>query len=263
MIPFLVACIALVARSPINDEPPRQYSSPAALAKALSSIRLGMTRREVRDSLGVPGDEDSLIFQWDDYAEGKPRPKLNKWVYWPKSKSGSDRQVGEIWFNDEGRVDFVWSTMSFCSRDTEFRPGERQRLLALIRKAPDYQWYGYNPPDVLNIVNRLIPLGKDRALRLLADASPQDSLNGGVFLILKCMFEIPNPPGHMPRMWVGAASNEPADLRLCPRYPILLAHAIPFLVVGGYNLGGHPQDPIDHVVYFSRCGRLHSARATR
>src|SRR5262249_8128304 len=69
--------------------------------------------------------------------------------------------------------------------------------------------------------------------------------------------DIPDDPGYMPRMAVGAPQpDEPNDAKQLPRFPILLQDDVPLLVVYGYNLGGLAERAENHVAYFRKKGRV-------
>jgi hypothetical protein len=76
-------------------------------------------------------------------------------------------------------------------------------------------------------------------------------------LIVRTLFEVPDPPGYLPIMRVGAPRPAaPADPRALPRFPIVLVDDIPFRVVGGYAIGGKPEAAEDHLESIARDGAL-------
>jgi hypothetical protein len=132
----------------------------------------------------------------------------------------------------------------------------------VIARAPRLEGYHFNPQDLVAAVNALQPLGKDLAVAALAEylrvcPSVDNSSREGVFLILRALFEVPVDPGFLPRMLAGAPDPpEPRDPRKLPRFPLAIEGDIPFMLVHGYELGGHPQDPGDHLRYFREHGTL-------
>ena len=137
---------------------------------------------------------------------------------------------------------------------------ELQRLFQLIDAVPSYQ----APPDPLPLiqaVNALQRLGRDRAVTVLRDylrATPRDHASrNGTFLIVRTLFEVPDPPGYLPAMRVGAPRPAaPADPRALPRFPIVIVDDIPLRVVGGYAIGGKPEAAEDHLESIARDGVL-------
>jgi hypothetical protein len=135
-----------------------------------------------------------------------------------------------------------------------------QHLFQLIDAVPSYQ----APPDPLPLiqaVNALQRLGRERAVTVLRDylrATPRDQeRRNGTFLIVRTLFEVPDPPGHLPMMGVGSPRPAaPADPRALPRFPIVIVDDIPFRVVGGYAVGGKPEAAEDHLEAVAHDGVL-------
>ena len=99
--------------------------------------------------------------------------------------------------------------------------------------------YDYKPQTVIRAVNALQPLGKERALATIDEYLEAHS-GEGVFLVLRVLFDVPKPPGHMPRMQVGdmVGVPSPQDHQLLSRSPIVLHDDIPFLLGSGMFVGG-------------------------
>jgi hypothetical protein len=144
-----------------------------------------------------------------------------------------------------------------------FTEEELRSLLRLLDTAPVLQGSRYNPLSTIRIVNRLQRLGKEKALAAIDEylrvtPAPLDSeANEGVFLVHRVLFDIPEPPGYMPVMWVGAPSPEaPKDPKLLPRFPIVIVDDVPILVIRGYDILAVPQRVEEHVAYFRKHGKL-------
>ena len=55
-----------------------------------------------------------------------------------------------------------------------------------------------------------------------------------LFLLLRTLFDVPQPPGHMPEMLIGAMSPAPPkDRTRIPRFPIVIVDDIPFSLLWG------------------------------
>jgi|GEM_PF-2235822 uncharacterized protein YceK len=118
--------------------------------------------------------------------------------------------------------------------------------------------YDYKPQTVIRAVNALQPLGKERALATIDEYLEAHS-GEGVFLVLRVLFDVPKPPGHMPRMQVGdmVGVPSPQDHQLLSRSPIVLHDDIPFLLGSGMFVGGaYGEAPEDHARYFRKHGKL-------
>jgi hypothetical protein len=145
-------------------------------------------------------------------------------------------------------------------------------LEQILLQTPSSDGFDFHPGALIRSVNALHPLGKDKALNVVEAfvrnhtcAEPSD----GMSLVLRCLFEVPNPPGYMPpfefrTQWL---PPEPADPRLFPRIPLVILEDIPFMLVrdigvyGGPGCGS-PMDPIGDVQYFRNEGRLRDKMLT-
>ena len=117
----------------------------------------------------------------------------------------------------------------------------------------------YNPQVMMDAANALLPLGKD----LLLDAfdaqlarERADFASFGLFVLLRILFETPADGVHPP-MRIGAPDvDPPADPAALPAFPIVWAEGVPFNLVSGYMLGGHPEHMAAHVAHVREHGRL-------
>jgi hypothetical protein len=139
-------------------------------------------------------------------------------------------------------------------------PPETAALLRTLDGVPSYNaGWAYDPLPVIQAVNALHPLGKDRALAAieayLRAADPEAPGREGVFLVLRSLFDVPRDTRAMPPMRVGAPTPAvPANPRAVPCFPLSLGGDVPLLLIEGYTLGGHPEGPEEHVAYFRRHG---------
>src|SRR5262249_17531292 len=139
---------------------------------------------------------------------------------------------------------------------------ELRTILRILDETSSYNnGWGYNPRDVIRAANALQPFGKEKALAAVAEylRVSRSSFDApgvdGMFLVLRTLFEIPNSPGHMPVMMVGAPSPMgPEDRTKIPRFPIYIQDDIPFLTVSGYSLFGMPEAPEWRLNYFRKHG---------
>jgi hypothetical protein len=127
----------------------------------------------------------------------------------------------------------------------------------------------YDPRLIIQAVNTLQPLGKGKALAAIQEylrITPYIETFGqdahgrdGMFLVLRSLFDIPPDPGYMLPMQVGAPTpNPPKDPKRIPRFPVVIQDDIPFLLVGGYMLGGFPEPPESALHEFRDNGRMRS-----
>jgi hypothetical protein len=121
----------------------------------------------------------------------------------------------------------------------------------------------YNPQVVIDAANALLPLGKDAILDAF-DAhlakERADFSSFGLFVLLRVLFEVPVDGAHPP-MRIGAPDVAPPEAPLLmPAFPIVWVEGVPFNLVGGYMLGGHPEHVSAHVAHFREHGRLRAGK---
>jgi hypothetical protein len=221
----------------------------------MSKVKEGMSRDEVRALLGPPDDVRT------EHDAGWTCGGKTKEI-WCYGSSGhlTAATLGEVYIDKEDRVQLI------CGQGNppEGLPSETElrRLLEVLNQAPSYSVGSeYNPRKVIEAVNVLQPLGKEKALAVMEEflrvARHSHDGRRGVFLVLRTLFDVPENPGYMPKMYVGQPSPaEPEDKKLLPRFPIALEGDTPFLVVFGYMAAGMPEPPEWHVAYFREHGQL-------
>jgi hypothetical protein len=257
-LPLILACIfSCFCVCPAEAPQARTRERFAAL---MSQISPEMTRDEVEAILGKPDDIRTK------YDPGGIR-SVETGEIWRYGTNGhlTTATLGSVYIDDNGEVQGV------CGGGDPppawmFPEEELRTILRTLDETPSYNnGWGYNPRGVIRAVNALQPLGKEKALAAVAEylrIAPY-WLEGpgvnGMFLVLRTLFEIPNPPGHMPVMLVGQPSPMgPEDLTKIPRFPIYIQDDIPFLMVSGYSLFGQAEDPKKHLNYFREHGIIRS-----
>lgn len=101
----------------------------------------------------------------------------------------------------------------------------------------------YRPRLVVEAVNALWPLGREAALAALdaqlARHDPQADAQDGLLLVLRVLFEVPDPPGYQPALPLGGTVPlPPPDPRTLPHFPLVLVDDWPLLLVTGFVLAG-------------------------
>jgi hypothetical protein len=132
------------------------------------------------------------------------------------------------------------------------------RILSL---AADEDFAHYQPQPVIAAVNALLPLGKDGALAAieshLAEQNLETDSEAGLFLVLRTLFEVPNPPGYHPPLRLGGSSPPPpSDSKSLPHFPLVLIDDRPLLMVTGFALGGDTEPVSTHIEHFRAAGTL-------
>ncbi len=171
--------------------------------------------------------------------------------------------LGQVCIDAQEKVSAVYGSGE-PPPDGMFEEAELRRLLRALAEVPSYDGRRYNPQKVVRAVNVLQPIGKKRALAAIAEylrIVPRflDERPGGMFLVLRTLFEIPDSVGAMPPMRVGMYSPEPPkDAGRPTRYPGVIEDDIPFLVVSGYMLMGQAEHPSKHLPFFEANGVIRS-----
>jgi hypothetical protein len=132
------------------------------------------------------------------------------------------------------------------------------RILSL---AASEDFAHYQPQLVIAAVNALLPLGKDGALATiesyLAEHNLETDSQAGLFLVLRTLFEVPQPPGyHLPLRLGGSSPPPPADSKSLPHFPLVLIDDRPLLMVTGFALGGDIEPVAAHIQNFRAAGTL-------
>jgi len=120
----------------------------------------------------------------------------------------------------------------------------------------------YNPRRVIEAVNALQPLGKQKALATIKaylDHRDSDKEATGLFWVLRVLFEMPQGQAFPPVRIGQPDISPPASSDALPRFPIVIVRDVPLLVVRGYALGGFPEPVATHLAYFQTHGTIRSA----
>lgn len=230
-----------------GEEPTR-----AAFAQAMGAVTKDMKADEVVKLLGKPGD---IRTEFD--PGGIPTYQTTE--IWGYGTAGhlSFPTLGCVYMT-EGRVQYVFGGKGTPPDPAMFDEAELRKLLRLIDSASGRE--KHNPLRLIQIVNTLQPLGREKALAAIGEylrVEPEYTFEKDmqVFLILRLLFEVPADPGFMPRMMVGGPSvAEPRNHKLLPLFPLVLLDDIPLNLVTGYMLAGQAQRVEDHIEYFQKNG---------
>ena len=181
-------------------------------ANAMASVSKGMTVAEVRRILGDPDDVRT------EYDPGGIRMRRTKeiWCYGTHGHL-TFPTLGCVYIDEDGQALYIYGGGDAPPAPTILDERTLRSLLPTINRAPGLFGHSYNPRAIIRIVNALQPLGKKRALAAVDEylrvVSPHDrNPRDGLFLVLRVLFDVPKPPGYMPRMLVGAPGPaEPED----------------------------------------------------
>lgn len=228
----------------------------ADFTRALVRVKLGMKANVVRALLGEP---DDVKTERDPGGIAAARTT----AVWRYGTSGhlTFGTLGTVHIQADGTVQYVFGARGAPPPDGLFTELQLRGLLRLLDAVPSYDAPG-DPLALIQAVNALQRLGRQRALAAVAEylrvsSWLDDPGREGTFLVLRALFEVPDPPGYLPAMMVGAPSPPgPADAKAAPRFPLTIVDDIPLKLVGGYSLAGQAQPPEDHLAWFQHHGIL-------
>lgn len=234
---------------PPEDGPARER---AAFAAALATIKPGMKEEEVRRIVGAPDDVRS-----ERDAGGISAARTVEVWRWGTNGHLSFGTLGTVHVQADRTVQYVFGGAPPVA--TGIAEPELRRLLRLLDAVPSYN-ATCEPLRVIQAVNALQPLGKDRALAVIDEylrvsSWLDDPGREGVFLVVRALFD---PPAgeKLPVMMVGAPTPVPADMTAAPRFPLVLVEDIPLSIVRGYMLGGQAETPEMHLRWYRAHGVL-------
>lgn len=131
-------------------------------------------------------------------------------------------------------------------------------VLKLIERAPIMDGELYKCADMAFVVNELRKVGKAEAIRALRELVARTQLGehksrrDSVFLICRCLFD--KPDGWTPPRLGRKNPDVPESaVQKLPVFPLAYSNDLPFMVIGGYLLGGQGEDPMDCL---KLCGSL-------
>jgi hypothetical protein len=140
--------------------------------------------------------------------------------------------------------------------------GAMMSNMPTLDRAARMQFEDYNPDHIIEAVNALQPLGKQKSLELIKsylDKRDRGNDATGLFWVLRVLFDVPASPGFPPVRIGQPDIPPPASAEALPRFPIALVNDVPLLLVRGYALGGFPE-PVDaHLTYFQTHGTIRPA----
>lgn len=234
---------AAVQAAPV-DSPLRDR---AAFAHLLAQVKVGMPREKVRELLGKPddvwaGEEVNACRVGFVFREGK-----EAWAYGGEGHL-TFPTLGKVSFDGSGKVVVVQGhgeRLPGASLPPEPETRRVLRLMDRLKGCDDSS----DPLRVIQVVNALEPLGKAGALAVIdefdrvADVIELPPRRDGLVVVVRCLFDVPDPPGYLPQSFFGGVPfpGAPKDPRRSPRFPVVLYRDIPLVGSGGgWHAGGHP-----------------------
>lgn len=138
---------------------------------------------------------------------------------------------------------FFCSLVCFGSFQLCYQHAAENRDIAMLKKAPSITGRTYQCGEMVQVVNHLRQLGRDKSLAALRGYITGSVENEKVLVICRLLFVNPKgwePPGlGMPI----PAVNE-AVVKKFPLFPLGLSSGVPFLLTKGYELDGRAESAI-------------------
>jgi hypothetical protein len=116
----------------------------------------------------------------------------------------------------------------------------------------------YDPLKVVDAVNALQPLGKERALDEVSARADTRDYPYGLVWVLRVLFDVPEETGFPPVRLGTPTIPPPSDPTKLPRFPIVIVRDVPLLAVRGYILRGLPEPIEDQVEFYRAHGSVRS-----
>lgn len=210
---------------------------------AMARIQVGASADDVIRLLGKPDDIAKQARVGD--LRSAPANVAEAWRYGARGPH-SMATLGVVFFDSHQQVYHLSIDPKRAPpREGMFDESELRTLLQLIdNNGQRTSAADFDPQKLIIIVNALQAQGEERAVALLNEYMRLKfrALPGRqtVPLIARALFDPPDAGGVMPRLVAGLAIPAPVDPKQFPRFPLMVADGVPFIVVRGYVLGGRP-----------------------
>src|SRR5262249_41157779 len=147
-----------------------------------------------RDVLALLGKPDDIRTQFDPGGI-YPRTIKEVWCYGTNGHL-TFPTLGCVSIDRKDTAKFFHGGYAEPPPTALFAEAELRELLRLIDRAPEFDGDRYDPLPVIQIVNALQPLGKEKALAALEEYLRVDShyhsgARQGLFLVLRVLFDVP------------------------------------------------------------------------
>jgi hypothetical protein len=253
--------------NPGVSAPAQNYPDRREFVARMGRIRNGDTKETVEKLLGPPDDiwrapnqEEVWCYGTDGHLSlptlGQVFFREKRVIWEPEVFRTPPRVIGTSGGNGTPPSPKVLS-------EEELRAGMRYLYTNLAIPGDN------DPLHLIRVANYLQPLGKDKALAIIGEYARLSSIivdkhmgsrpvdETWLFLLLRTLFEVPQPPGYMPQMYIGWMSPSPPKNRQdIPRFPIVIVEGIPFSLLKSATLSGEAESVLNHVEYFRQHGTM-------
>ncbi len=259
------SCLAQTASAPAT-RPATRKAFAASLARVEAhtpggerGVKEGMPAAEIIKLLGEPDDVRTEL---------DPLPSSNVglgdvWCYGTNGHM-TFPTLGVVYI-ENGRSNQIFGAGQNVINERLVSEEKLSTLLRLIDRVSSGEAWSFDPLHFLRAANALQPLGKEKVLAVVSEylrvVSPWCSEQGyepeGVALLLRALFD-PAPGQSMPDM----AFVDDEDLKVFPRFPLILIDDVPLVVPLYGGRSGGLYDFNEHVAFFRKSGRLRDAPLT-
>ena len=240
----LIAALLIVCPAHGQSTKPKTRS---AFARALGTIKSGMTKAQVRAILGEP---DQILDEADCAAEGYDS-QTEKWDY------GADKKfnfptLGSVGFEGDRCDGAPWHYKNKSIKDGLVDEQQLRSLLQLMYEGENVQFQNESvnadPLYTIRIVNALLPLGKEKALAVVREyARVRPCMyatdNMTVYNAVRALFKLPENT-KMPNLidYAGVKKEIAGDPSYYVADPFIIYKDIPLFLV---DMSGHvEQSPL-------------------
>jgi hypothetical protein len=244
---------------PVEADKPRtrqEFATSIANVKGWSGLARRTREKEILAILGKPDDVRTHADPGGIATTGTKEI----WCYGTKGHL-TFPTLGCVYIDTQGRAQYVYGGGNPPSPGL-FKEGELRDLLCIIDTVPILSGQDYNPLPMIQIVNTLVTLPKDKALAAIEEylrIAPgfRRDTRQGMILLLRTLFELPQPPGYMPYFYgVQPWPNWPNNREDIPCFPLWLVDDVPLMLVSSFASIGLAEPAQAHVDYFRKHGRL-------
>jgi len=234
--------------------------------RAFQQIQEGMKTLDVLRILGEPDDirtkNDPRGISWTGVKE--------IWCYGTHGHL-TFPELGHVYIDGDGAVKYFYGTHGAEDLVKALGEAELTRLLQILSRVPGEA----NPRTVIEAVNALQPLGKEKGCAVLGEylrvarnsdawwaTWERNDSEVNLFLVARALFEVPEKNGNkkdrdypsvsgngfLRPPALGAPDPEtPKNLELYPRFPLHILDDVPVCLVSGYSLAGRAEPLESHL----------------
>jgi len=227
----------VVVGSLLGIEPNDSKLRRSEFVELINAVEVGFSMAQTRQVLGGP--DISLT----NASSRLPVGITSAWCYGTDA-SHTLPTLGTIFFGRDKRVAFLYGGSGTPPDPALIAEDELRVRLYEIDKIGQSDGRVYNPRDMIVAANGLFTLGKegclavvDEYVRIKSPVSKTD--DGAIAMLLRVLFQVPEPPGYMPNVLLGRshptlANSPPHIYKLLPHFPVLLHEDIPLCLISGY-----------------------------